>query len=191
MKATDTITALRKIVANWWMIFASGVLFVVLGIWIMSAPLQSYFTISLFFAGIITLAGLMELTFTLLNRKMLSSWPWYVAGGVVDVVVGGYLMTYPLVTMILLPIFFGLWMLFRGIVAVSHSIQLRHSHLWGTDWMLIIGIVIILLALLIIINPALGALNFLTWTSLSFIVSGIFRITLALRLYSFQKLRHG
>lgn len=191
MKATGTITALRKIVANWWMIFASGVLFVVLGIWIMSAPLQSYFTISLFFAGIITLAGLMELTFTLLNRKMLSSWPWYVAGGVVDVVVGGYLMTYPLVTMILLPIFFGLWMLFRGIVAVSHSIQLRHSHLWGTDWMLIIGIVIILLALLIIINPALGALNFLTWTSLSFIVSGIFRMTLALRLYSFQKLRHG
>jgi len=184
----NTIIALKKIVANWWMIFASGILFVVLGIWIFFAPLQSYFTISLFFAGVITLAGLMELIFTLLNRKALSSWPWYVAGGVVDVFVGGYLMAYPLVTMILLPVFFGLWMLYRGIVAVSHSIQLRHSGWQGANWMLITGILIILLALLIIINPALGALNFLTWTSLSFIVSGIFRIVLSLRLRSFQNL---
>lgn len=187
----DTITALKKIVANWWMIFSTGALFVILGIYIISSPIQSYFTISLFFAGVITLAGLMELAFTLLNRKALTSWPWYVAGGVVDVFVGGYLMTYPLVTMILLPIFFGLWMLFRGIVAVSHSIQLRHSGWWGTDWMLITGIMIILLALLIIINPALGALNFLTWTSLSFIVSGIFRIALSLRLRSFRNLQHS
>lgn len=176
------INYMKKIIANWWMIFMSGILFVVLGIWIISSPLQSYFTISLFFAAIITLAGLMELTFTLLNRKALSSWPWYLAGGVVDVFVGVYLMAYPLVTMILLPIFFGLWMLFRGVVAVSHSLQMRRSHGWGSDIMLITGSVIILLSILIIINPALGVLNFLTWTSLSFIVSGFFRITLSLRL---------
>jgi len=168
--------------SQWWLIFISGFIFIGLGLWIVLSPLQSYFTISMFLAATVCIAGLMEVMFSLINHKNLHGWGWYLAGGIIDIVVGGYLLAYPLLTMVLLPVLLGAWMLYRGIVTFSHSFSLRSLGLKGWRWLLLAGIIIILLGALILVNPVLGVFNFVVWTGFAFIMSGVFRIALAIKL---------
>jgi len=52
----------------------------------------------------------------------------------------------------------------------------------STVWLITGGVLLILFALLIMINPALGALTVITWTGLGFTIAGIFSVVLAIRL---------
>jgi len=178
----SSLNLVKELTGHWWLVFVSGILFIGLGAWIILSPLKSYFSISLFLSGIVCAAGIMEVVFSLSNYKTLFGWGWYFAGGIIDMVVGGYLLAYPLVTMIMLPVLLGAWMLYRGIVTISHAFSIRPYRIKGWGWFLFAGMFIVLLSLFIIIDPALGALNFVVWTGIAFITSGLFRIALAVKL---------
>jgi uncharacterized membrane protein HdeD (DUF308 family) len=51
-------------------------------------------------------------------------------------------------------------------------------------WMIAGGILMILFALLIIFNPAIGAMTIVLWTAFAFIITGIFNSLLAFSLRS-------
>ncbi|WP_316818260.1 HdeD family acid-resistance protein [Pedobacter nyackensis] len=171
----------------WWLMFCAGILFLGLGVWILASPVSSYLSLSLLFAFGMIFSGLFELVFAIGNRKRLHGWGWTMTGGLIDVVLGSYLLNYPLLTMVVMPVIIGLWMLFRGFMAIGNSIELRAYGVLDWVWLLLTGILIVVLSLLIIGHPLFAAINIVMWTAFAFILSGIFRIFLSLQLKKFKK----
>jgi uncharacterized membrane protein HdeD (DUF308 family) len=172
----------RNMINHWWLILLSGVLLIGLGIWVIVLPAQSYLTLSLTFSFIILAAGVFEIIFSISNLGSLKWWGWTFTGGVADLIIGVYLLSYPGITMVILPFVVGLWMLFRGIIAIGHAIEIRAYGFHDWIWLLFAGIMIILLAEMIFATPVLGIINVIVWTGLAFIFGGLFRIYLSIKL---------
>jgi len=170
----------------WWLMLFAGVLLIGLGVWILASPVASYLSLSLVFAAGMVMTGSFEVIFSITNYKDVQGWGWTLAGGLVDLVLGVYLLYYPLLTMIVLPLIMGFWMLFRGFMAIGSSIELRAYGILDWGWLLFTGVMIILVALIILGNPLFGVINIVVWTALAFIISGIFRIYLSIKLKKYK-----
>lgn len=72
------------------------------------------------------------------NKKTISSWGWYLAGGIIDLLIGIYLVFYPLVSMELIPFIVALWLMFRGFTLCGYSTDLKRygTKDWGGIWCL-------------------------------------------------------
>lgn len=183
---TENLHAADYAAQYWWLMFCAGILFLGLGIWILASPVASYLSLSLLFAFGMIFSGLFELIFSIGNRKRLHGWGWTMTGGLIDVFLGVYLLNIPLLTMVVMPVIIGLWMLFRGFMAIGSSIELRAYGVLDWLWLLFTGILIVVLSLLIIGHPLFAAVNIVIWTAFAFILCGIFRIFLSLQLKKFN-----
>lgn len=160
----------------WWNTFLSGILFIGLGLWIVISSEKSYLFLSLLLALGLFTTGLFETLFSFFNRKAIKDWGWIFIGGLIDFVLGLYLLSYPLLTMVLMPVVLGLWMLFRSFMTVSSPVDLKAVGLWDWIWLLVTSVLLILPSLIIVVNPFFGLINIVLYTGIAFIVTGIFRI---------------
>ena len=90
-------------VKNWWLSLLLGILYVVVAVSLMFAPLSGYAVLSILFSISMLFSGLLEISFAVSNRKNVSSWGWYLAGGIIDMIFGFYLIAYPLLSMEVIP----------------------------------------------------------------------------------------
>lgn len=172
----------KSAISHWWLILMAGMVLIGLGVWIIASPFQSFLSLSKIFAMGILATGIFEIVFALNNHKSIETWGWTLVSGLVDLFVGGYLFLNPLITMVVLPVIIGFWMLFRGVFAIGNSIDMRAYGFWDWRWLLASAIFVILLACLILGNLAFGVVNMIVWTGLAFICAGIFRIHFSLKL---------
>lgn len=172
----------RRAVRNWWLLLLTGLLLIGLGIWILMTPLAAYASLAILFSISLTIAGLVEVAFAVSNRGAIDGWGWALVGGIIDLALGIYLLANPAVTLDVLPILLGIWLLFRGFSAVGTSAALRAYGVRNWGWLLAVGLGIVVFALVIIANPKLGALNIVIWTGVGFVLAGIFRIMVGLRM---------
>ncbi|HEY0177408.1 MAG TPA: DUF308 domain-containing protein [Pedobacter sp.] len=171
----------------WWLILIAGLLLFGLGIWVVVSPLNSYISISLALSIVMLVTGIAELIFAIVNFKSIETWGWIFVSGLIDLSIGGYLFLYPLITMAILPVIIGLWLLFRGFIVISNSFDMRSYGFKDWGWLMLAGILIVVLALMILSNPVFGIINIIFWTGLAFVWAGISRILLSLKLRKFKK----
>ncbi|WP_200859807.1 HdeD family acid-resistance protein [Winogradskyella psychrotolerans] len=93
-----------------------------------------------------------------------------------DLIIGVLLISHPVMTMTILPLYIGFWLLFRGIMALGISIQSKSFGVSQWGWMLVSGIATIIFAILILANPVFGGLSIVYMTALAFIMIGLFRL---------------
>ncbi len=177
---------ITKNIGYCWLFLLTGLVLVGAGIWIFTSPAEAYVSLSILFAASMFIIGTLEAIFALTARKSIDGWGWTLAGGLLDIVIGGYLLAYPLVTLEILPLILGFWLLFRGVSAVGFAFDMKSYHAGNWGWLLVLGIVTAILGGLVLAVPAFGILNIIVWTALSFVAAGLFRIILAFRL---RKLR--
>jgi uncharacterized membrane protein HdeD (DUF308 family) len=181
------IKEVRRAVKNWWLLVITGLLLIGLGVWILMTPLTAYASLAVLFSIGLTVAGLVEVAFAVSNRDAIDGWGWALVGGIIDLALGIYLLSNPAVTLVTLPILLGIWLLFRGFSAIGTSIALRGYGVTNWGWLLALGLGIIVFAIVIMNNPELGALNIVIWTGVGFILAGIFRIMVGLRLHRLKE----
>ena len=153
-----------------------------MGGWIIASPFESYLSFAWAFALCMIGTGAAEITFSLINHRSVEGWGWVLAGGLADLLIGGYLWRYPLITMIILPLIVGFWMLFRGIMAVANALDMRSYGFRDWKWLLFTAVSIIVFALLVLAYPAFRIENLILWTGMAFLLSGVFRIWLSFKL---------
>ena len=175
-------------VKNWWVHLLIGILFVIMGFWVMFTPLASYIGLSIFFSVIIFISGLVEIIFAVSNRDQIDGWGWFLAAAIFDFLFGIILISYPGITITILPILLAFWLMFKGFSAIGTSIDLKHYKVSAWGWLLFVGIACILFAVLIIANPLIGGLSIVYMTAFAFISIGIFRIMLSLKLRKMHQL---
>ena len=160
----------------------SGLMLVAVGILVFASPATAYISLSILFGASILSIGFFETVFAISARKSLEGWGWTLASGLLDIVIGAYLLAYPGVTMAILPFVLGFWLLFRGFSAIGFSFEIKSYGDLNWGWFLLFAIGIVFFAFMILAVPAFGIANIIAWTGLSFIFAGAFRIILAFRI---------
>lgn len=178
---------ITEAIKYWWLFLLSGMVLLAVGIWVIASPVQAYLSLTLLFAISILMAGVFETVFAAAASRWMRGWGWLLAGGLLDLVIAVYLLAYPIVTMAVLPFILGFWLLFRGFNAIAFSFDMKSfgDSNWG--WYLLLAIGIVVFALMILAVPAFGVASLVTWTSLSFILAGIYRMVVAFELRKLKK----
>ena len=116
---------LKQEVKNWWISLILGILYVVVALSLMFSPLDGYAALSILFSVSMLVSGLLEISFAVSNRRRVSSWGWYLAGGIIDMILGFYLIAYPLLSMEVIPFIIAFWLMFRGFSSVGYAMDLK------------------------------------------------------------------
>lgn len=169
----------------WWIPFISGLTLLFFGIWFLLAPLDSFKSLTIVFGLIILLSGAFEMYIALKNRKVVINYLSFLWGGLLNVILGVLLMLNPEAILWIISLIIGFWMIFKGGELIKRAFQLKKSK--STHWkrVLVSGILLILVAAILLWHPEIIGFTIAIWTSLAFILIGVFRIYLALQ---FRKL---
>lgn len=176
------VSKAKQSVKNWWIFLIIGILLIGGAIYMFSKPLESLIGLSGFFSFLILASGILAIVFAIANRDDIDNWGLHLAGGILDILIGFILLKYPQITVVLISLFVGFWLMFRGVNTVSTAIKLKKQGADNWIWILVMGIIISLFAFLSIINPLVGA-SYLVYTlALSILFLGIANIFIALKL---------
>ena len=183
----ELVGGLGYAVKNWWMSLLLGLLYIAVALCLLFAPVSSYVALSIIFSISILVSGILEIFFAVGNKKIINSWGWYLAGGIIDLLIGIYLVFYPLVSMELIPFIVAFWLMFRGFSATGYSMDLKRYGTRNWGWYMVFGILAILCSIGVIWQPALGAFTLVYMIAYALLIIGIFRVMLSFELKSLHK----
>jgi len=170
------ITSLDRSLRYWWVILIRGILFILLGIYMVCNPASGYAALGFLFGLLILLTGIAEL-FRVTRDHDQASRSWHLLLGIIDIIIGIVLVTHIIASADILRVIVGLYFLFRGISLLSYS------HFRGRSWPLILGgIITVVFGLFIIFNAVFGAVTIIIFTAIAFIITGIFNVWLGLHM---------
>ncbi|MBD0776825.1 DUF308 domain-containing protein [Maribacter polysiphoniae] len=180
------LNSAQKAIKNWWISILIGLLYIFVGVWVIQTPLESYISLSIIFSVFIFVSGIFQITFSISNKNEMKEWGWYLAGGILDLIIGLLLIAHPMMTMAILPLYVGLWLLFQSILSMGLSFQLKSAGIprWGI--LLFWSIVTLLFSFLLLANPFFAGLSIVYMTAFAFITAGIFRLFLGINLKRFR-----
>ncbi len=174
-------------VKNWWVLLIIGLVYAGLGVWTFLTPAVTYLSLSILFATALLFFGALELYFSLANRKKLSGRGWYLAGGILNIILSIMVFRYPGLTALIFTFFVGFWLMFAGIRAIGTALELRTyttTSYWG--WLLLFGILMAAFSFFITGNPVFGSMGLVMMTSLALLSAGIYNILLSFRMRRFH-----
>lgn len=174
-------------VKYWWLSLLLGILFIIISIYLMFTPLASYIALSILFSVSMFVSGVFEIAFAFTNRGNISSWGWYLAGGIIDLILGVFLMINPGLSMSVLPFVLAFWLMFRGFSATGYSMDLKRYGTRNWGWYMAFGILAILCSIGIIWQPGIGAFTLVYMIAYALLIIGIFRIMVAFELKNLHK----
>lgn len=174
-------------VKNWWVSLLLGIFYILVSLLLMFTPMASYVALSILFAVFMFVTGTLEIIFSVSNKGNLSSWGWYLASGILDLIIGIYLMANVGLSMEVLPFVVAFWLMFRGFSACAYSVDMKRygSHGWG--WYMAFGIIAIICSIAIIWQPAVGALATVYLIAYALLFMGVFRFMLSFELKDLHK----
>jgi uncharacterized membrane protein HdeD (DUF308 family) len=174
------LSTIKTELKNWWLFLVKGLAFLIAGIYIFCQPASGYISLSILFSMVILISGFTQIFFASMNSGM-KGWGWTLTSGVIDVVIGIYLLSYPLVTMATLPLFLGFWLVFRAFYLMGISFELKSYGISSWGLLLLGGILLLPVALYIIYNPLAGVASIIVISGTAFLIGGIFEIMLAFK----------
>ena len=169
------------------MYLIKGALIIVLGIWMLKMPRESFNAMLLVIGVIIAIGGVLEAFLALYYKRVLKEWGWNFSAGVLDILIGILLIANPDAILMLITLFISFWLVLRGVLTIWEALELRKEEQRRWRWILLLGILIILLAIVLIWHPQIIGLTIIFWIAISFLSLGIFRIVLAFKLMSLSK----
>ena len=180
--ATEIIKTLKNATKYWYLSLILGVLFIITGILVLRTPLESYLTLSILFSVTFFVNGIFEIVYSISNRRQLDNWGWVLAGGVVDLLFGLWLMSSPLVSITILPFVVGFMLMFRSFAAIGFAVDLKSFGVKEWGWLLALGILGMLFSFVLLWNPMIAGFTIVMWTALAFLTIGVFKIFLSFKL---------
>lgn len=163
-----------RAVQHWWLLMLAGILCFVLGIAVFAFPMESYVTLSILSGVLMLLVGAAQLIIASSSGNYLAMRGYMLVGGVIDLLLGFLMCVYPGVTMAILPILLGIWMMYHAFMIISFGGDLDTFRLKGSGWALFGGVVLLGLSFIILINPfGTGVAAVVVFTAIGLLVLGL------------------
>jgi uncharacterized membrane protein HdeD (DUF308 family) len=174
------IEALKR---YWWVSVIRGLAAIVFGVIAFAYPGLALATLVLLFGAWVLIDGVFRIVSATAGRASDPDWGFHLIVGILGVVIGFLTFHSPGITALALIIYIGAWALMIGAVEIALAIKLRRE-IKGEWFLILMGLASILFAVLILWNPAPGALALL-WLIASYaIVFGILGVIFGFRLRS-------
>ncbi|MFH0757040.1 MAG: DUF308 domain-containing protein [Bacteroidota bacterium] len=174
----------KRNLTYWWFPLVFGVIFILIGLWILKAPVESLKTLTKVIGLIIVVSGTAQVLFTATNRKGIPGWGFQLTGGIIDMVIGVVLIVNPGILLKIITLFVGVWLIFNSVTVIMKAAEARQANRSYWKWELIFGVALLLTAILFFWHPMILGTTIGLWTALAFIILGLFRIVLTFRLKS-------
>jgi len=178
----NVISEVVSTIKNWWLLLILGILILGGGIWVAFSPKEGFVALVVVFVILLLVNGIFQIVLSISNQKELHGWGWYLAGGILEFLIGISLWSHPGIASGVLVFVIGFWLLFRGVSIIAHSTDLKSDGIKGWGWLLTLGIIMTVLSFFMIMDPVFGALNVVYLTSFAMIFFGIAYIMLSLKL---------
>ena len=172
---------------NWWLVFLISLIILVLSVWVMVKPVEAFAGLVLLFAWSIMVSGWLNVIFAIQNRKSLDSWLWFLFLGILEIVLSIGLFLQPHITALALIVYVGFWLIFKAVMNITYSVEIKK--IGFKDWWIVLlgGILTLIFAFLMIINPVFGALTVTYLTGISLMLAGLFGVFLSFKLRRIEK----
>lgn len=178
----NLVNTIRSAIKHWWAFLIIGITLSFLGLMVVRHPGESYLALNIYFSIALFVTGLSQTAFAISNRNTMKGWGWYLAGGILEIVLGLVLLTHPRLSMAVLPVVVGIWLMFRGFSLIGISTDMRGLGLKNWGWFLAAGILTAVFSFFIIVNPFVGMITIVTWTALATFIAGGINFYLAYQL---------
>ena len=166
---------------HWWVPVIRGIAAIVFGVIAFAYPGLTLATLVIFFGAWVLIDGVFRAAGAIAGRASDPEWGFHLIVGILGVVIGFLTFHSPDITALALIIYIGAWALMIGAVEIALAIKLRRE-IKGEWFLILMGLASILFAVLILWNPAPGALALL-WLIASYaIVFGILGVIFGFRL---------
>lgn len=142
-----------RAVMHWWLFLVAGVFCLVTGIVVFVFPLESYVTLSIIFGVLMLVVGAAKLIAAATSGNYFLMKGYVIIGGLLDLILGLFLCIYPGVTLIMLPIMMGFWMLYNSFMLFSFADDLGTLQVPGGGLITAGGILLLILSVLVLVNP--------------------------------------
>ena len=174
--AEGIIKTVKNSVKHWYIPLIVGLIFIVVGVITLFNPVSSFLGLAIVFIISFIISGMFEITFALANKDELEHWGWELANGILSLVIGFIMVVNPAISLITLPFYIGFVILFRSIMAISSSLELKKYGV--SDWgnLMALGVLGTILAFILLWNPAFAGLTIVIWVAMAFLTIGVFAI---------------
>jgi uncharacterized membrane protein HdeD (DUF308 family) len=162
----------------WWLVLMGGILSVVIGVLLMTAPAKTVFVLTVALGIYWVIQGIFTLVGMFIDH---SAWGWKLFIGLLSIVAGVVILRYPIVSAIQIP---KLIILFLGIQGLIYGIIMLIMAFKGGGWGAgILGALSIIFGIILMANWAsLGSIVALVWAAAFFaLFVGIVQIFQAFR----------
>ena len=166
-----------RVVQHWWLVLVAGIFCIAAGIAVFAFPLESYVALSILTGVIMLIVGAAKLIAASASGNYLMMRGYVIVGGVLDLILGLFLCIYPGVTVALLPVMLGFWLLYNSFVLLGFSGDFDTFGIQGG------GMLMLLLSILVLVNPfGAGIATVIVMAGVGLIVFGILLCSLSMKL---------
>lgn len=183
----EAIESIKDTIKHWYLPLILGILFIIVGIWAIITPAATYLSLAILFSVTFFVIGVLEIIFSISHRKQLDGWGWTLASGILGFIMGLLLIIYPQISIITLPLFVGFVVLYRSMMAIAWSIELKKYKVSNWGWLLFAGILGVIFSFILLMNPLFAGLTVAVFTGIALITIGIFHIHFSIELKKLKK----
>lgn len=150
----ENLTAkVGRVIRHWWLLMIAGLLCIAAGVVIFVFPMDSYLTLSIIFGVLMLIVGAAQLIIASTSGNYLAMRGYIIVGGILDLLLGIFLCAYPAVTVVVLPIMLGIWLMYHSFMIIAFGGDMETFKLDGSVWVILGGILLLLLSFLVLVNP--------------------------------------
>lgn len=176
------LKTIRNTVKHWYVSAIIGVLFIAFGLYVFTVPVEAYESLVLLFSLSFLISGILDIWFSVENRDELEGWGWYLASGILSLLIGILLFAKPLTAAAVLPVFVGFVLLFRSFQGLGFAFELKNYGVMNWGNLAILSVLGIVFSIILLANPIFTGLSLVVFTALTFIFVGISAIVLSFQL---------
>lgn len=170
-------------VKYWWLSVLVGIASLVVGFLVLVNPIESYFVMAMWLGIVILFTGVFSLVEAFTSHSRYVRRGWLVLASICDIIIGIVLMLNFLLSVAIIPVLFGIWLLYRGFVTLAQGITLRSSGVRDAGWVIFSSIVVIAISLAVLFLPEIiGVAAVVIFVAIALMAYGISRISLGFRL---------
>lgn len=178
---------LKTSMRSWWAYEVLGAFLIIMSVLVIVYPVTSFVGLAFYFALTFFISGILRVITSLTNRDVMKNWMLYTIGGLIDIVLGVFLVSNLELSGLALALYIGFFVLFSSITAISKAFDLKGFGHKGWGWVLATGIVGLAISVMLIFNPILGAGTAVLWTALGLLAVGGFYIYLGIELHKIDR----
>jgi uncharacterized membrane protein HdeD (DUF308 family) len=157
-------------------ILISGIIFVGAGIFPLIFEKATLIILTMLFSLALLLSGIVEIVFTMSNRKTMPKWRWSLTSGIISSIFGVLLLVNPFESIVILALCIGFAVLFRSVGGIVLSINLKKIRYPRWGYLLALSILGVLISFALILDPLYTWVSIIRLTAVTLIAAGIFSI---------------